>query len=136
MPGFFTFFILSGISTRAWINDLLYLSFLDPLLSKSTGLIPNFYLYSFVFVLAFFTAQWLIPQAIRFAHRFQLVDHPNLRKKHLKSTPILGGVSIFVSVVFALALASFLLYNSSSIDLDFKIAFGLCSAVSLMVFWT
>ena len=81
MPGFFTFFILSGISTRAWINDLLYLSFLDTLLSKSTGLIPNFYLYSFVFVLAFFTAQWLIPQAIRLAHRFQLVDHPNLRKK-------------------------------------------------------
>ena len=135
MTGFFTLFILFGISTRAWINDLLYLSFLDPLLSKSTGVMPNFYLYSFVFVLAFFTAQWLIPQAIRFAHRFQLVDHPNLKKKHLKSTPILGGVSIFVSVVFALALVSFLLYNSPSIDLDFKIVFGLCSAVSLMVFF-
>lgn len=135
MTGIFTFFMLSAISTTAWINDLFYLSLLNPLLSKTTSVTPGLYLYSFVSVLAFFTAQWLIPQAIRFAHRFQLVDHPSLRKTHIKSTPILGGVSIFISVVFALALTSSFLYISSSIDLNFKIVFGLFSAVSLMVFF-
>ena len=137
MTGIFNFFILSTtISTGAWIKDLLYLSFFDPLLSKSTGVIPSLYLYPLVFILAFFTAQWFIPQAIRFAHRFQLVDHPDLRKTHIKSTPILGGVSIFISVVFALALTSSFLYTSfSTLDLNFKIVFGLCSAVSLMMFF-
>ena len=132
MTEIFTLFMLSEFSTRIWINDLL---FSHSIFLKSTSLTPDFYLFFLVFGLAFFTAQWLIPQAIRFAHRFQLVDHPNLRKKHLKSTPILGGVSILISAVFALALVSLLLYNSSGVDLDYKIVFGLCSAVSLMVFF-
>ena len=135
MMGIFTFFIFS-ISTTAWVHDLLCLLSLNPLLSKPTSEIPlGFYLCIFVFILAFFTAQWLIPQAIRFAHRFQLVDHPDQRKQHIKSTPILGGVSIFVSAVFTLSLTSLLLYNYPNIDLDFKIVFGLFSAVSLMVFF-
>jgi len=134
MNGFITFFISLATSVNGF-NDLFHLSFLDPLLSTSTGEMPSFYLCIFVFVLAFFIAQWLIPQAIRFAHRFQLVDHPNFRKKHLKSTPILGGVSIFISVVFTLGLTSLFLYNFPDSDLNFKIVFGLCSAVSLMVFF-
>ena len=135
MTGFITFFISLATSVNGF-NSLFYLSFLDPLLSTSTtGEMPSFYLCIFVFVLAFFIAQWLIPQAIRFAHRFQLVDHPNFRKKHLKSTPILGGVSIFISVVFTLGLTSLFLYNFPDSDLNFKIVFGLCSAVSLMVFF-
>ena len=128
----FTLFMLSEFSTRIWINDLL---FSHPIFLKSTSVTPNIYLFVLVFGIAFFTAQWLIPQAIRFAHRFQLVDHPDLRKKHIKSTPILGGVSVFVSVVFALSLTGLLLYSYPSIDIDFKIVFGLCSAVSLMVFF-
>ena len=134
MTGFITFFIPLVKSING-LNDLFYLSFLDLLLSTSTGEMSGIYLCIFVFALAFFIAQWLIPQAIRFAHRFQLVDHPNFRKKHLKSTPILGGVSIFISVVFSLGLTSLLLYNFPNTDLNFKIIFGLCSAVSLMVFF-
>ena len=135
MTGILTFFMLS-ISTTTWINDLSCLLFLNPLLLKPISEISlGFYLCIFVFILAFFTAQWLIPQAIRFAHRFQLVDHPNLRKTHIKSTPILGGLSIFISAVFALALTSLFLYNSLTVDLNFKIVFGLFSAVSLMVFF-
>ena len=79
MTEIFTLFMLSEFSTRIWINDLL---FSHPIFLKST-ITPNIYLFVLVFGITFFTAQWLIPQAIRFAHRFQLVDHPNLRKKHI-----------------------------------------------------
>tara|TARA_B110000046_G_scaffold55416_1_gene61906 strand:+ start:4784 stop:5980 length:1197 start_codon:yes stop_codon:yes gene_type:complete len=132
MTEIFTFFTLSELSTRIWINDLL---FSNSVFLKSTNLTPTIYLFVLVFGVAFFTAQWLIPQAIRFAHRFQLVDRPSLRKKHINSTPILGGLSVFISVVFAFSFTSLLLYNYPNIDLDFKIVFGLFSAVSLMVFF-
>ena len=57
MTGIFTFFMLSAISTTAWINDLFYLSLLNPLLSKTTSVTPGLYLYSFVSVLAFFVSK-------------------------------------------------------------------------------
>jgi len=135
MIGIFTFFIPSSVSTGAWINDLLYLLLLDPLFPKPSAVTANFYLCLFVFGLAFFSAQWIIPQAIQFAHRFQLMDHPDFRKKHSKSTPILGGISIFVSVIFALAFSSLFLHNYPNTYLSFEVAFGLCSAISLMVFF-
>ena len=125
-------FMFSESGIKIWINDLF---FSHPMSLKLTNLTPNIYLFVLVFGLAFFSAQWLIPQAIRIAYRFQLVDRPNLRKKHIKPTPILGGVSVLVSVVFTLFLTSLLLYNYVSLDLDFKAVFGLCSAVSLMVFF-
>ena len=130
MTEIFTLFTLSELSMIIWINDLL---FSNPIFIKFTNLAPESYLLFLVFGVAFFTAQWLIPQAIRFAHRFQLVDYPNLRKQHIQSTPILGGVSIFVSVVFALSLTSLIIYNYPTID--FKVVFGLFSAISLMVFF-
>lgn len=127
-----TFFTLSEFDTRVWIKDLL---FSHPIFLKpAANLTSTIYLAILVFGVAFFTALWLIPQAIRFAYRFALVDHPNnSRKNHKKSTPILGGLSIFISVVFGFALVSLLL--NSYPDLDFKIIFGLLSAVSLMVFF-
>jgi len=136
MTGIFTFFLLLEINTTACTNDLFDVSLLVTLLSKSTSVLPSLYLCLSVFVFTFFIAQWFIPQSIRFANRFQLMDHPNTRKTHLKPTPILGGVSIFISVIFALALTvSFLFVNSFSIDINFKRIFGLFSAVSLMVFF-
>ena len=132
MTELFTFFTLLGFSTRIWMNDIVvsHLTFLKP-----TNLTSVIYLVILVFGVAFLIAQWLIPQAIRFAHRFQLVDCPNLRKAHINPTPVLGGLSIFTSVVFAFSLTYILLYHSLNIDLDFKIVFGLFSAVSLMVFF-
>ncbi|MDC1355259.1 hypothetical protein N8480_07960 [Flavobacteriaceae bacterium] len=134
MTSFLTLFFSLGFSARTWTNDLFQLPLLEPLMIESKKIL-GLYLCFFVVVLAFFIAQWIIPQAIKFAHRFQLVDHPNFRKEHLTSTPILGGVSIFISVVFTLGLTSLLLYNSPNLELNFKIVFGLCSAVSLMVFF-
>ena len=131
MAELFTFFTLLGFSTRTWMNDIVvsHLTFLKP-----TNLNSVSYLVILVFGVTFFIAQWLIPQAIRFAHRFQLVDRPNLRKAHITPTPVLGGLGIFTSVVFAFSLTYILLYHLN-IDLDFKIVFGLFSAVSLMVFF-
>ena len=119
------------------LNMVYGISFFSPLsfFSEDLASKPGILLCLTVFFTAFIIANWLMPQAIRFAHRFQLVDHPSFRKKHIKSTPILGGVSIFISVVFALILSSLYLYNYPNVELDFKIVFGLCSAVSLMVFF-
>ena len=134
MTSFLTLFFSLGFSARTWTNDLFQLPLLEPLMIESKKML-GLYLCFFVVVLAFFIAQWIIPQAIKFSHHFQLVDHPNFRKEHLISTPILGGVSIFISVVFTLGLTSLLLYNFPNLELNFKIVFGLCSAVSLMVFF-
>lgn len=127
-----TFFIFSEFSTRIWINDLV---FSYPIFLKSISLTSSSYLAILMFGIAFFTALWLIPQMIRFAYRFALVDCPNSRKHHIKSTPVLGGLSIFISVFFAFTFVSLLLNNSPIIDLDFKTVFGLFSAVALMVFF-
>jgi len=133
MTELLTFFTLSEFSTRIWINDLL---FSHPIFLKpTTSLTPTIYVAVLVFGVTFFTALWLIPQAIRFAYRFALVDRPSSRKNHLKSTPILGGLSVLISVVFGFALVSLLLNSYPYIDLDFRIVFGLLSAVSLMVFF-
>lgn len=120
---------------RSLLKDLFNPLLVDFSTVKPQIYIPSFYLYAIVFVFAFLASQWLIPQSIRFAHRFRLVDHPTLRKTHLKPIPILGGVSIFISVVFAFILTILLLNRYPEIELNFQIVFGLFSAVSLMVFF-
>ncbi len=42
------------------------------------------------------------PLARQVAYRFDMVDHPNARKVHVKPTPLLGGVAIYVSFMLAL----------------------------------
>ena len=125
-------FIVNGL-LKDYFNPLALLidySVLQPELSS-----PSLFLYVFVFSLAFGVSQIIIPQSIRFANRFQLVDHPNSRKTHLKSTPILGGVSIFFGVVFTFGLTILSLYNQLELNLNYKLIFGLFSAISLMVFF-
>lgn len=118
---------------KDYFNPLL--SLIDYSIFKLETTTPSLFLYVFVISLAFVVSQLLIPQSIRFANRFQLVDHPNFRKTHLKSTPILGGVSIFFVVVFSFVTTMLFLYNQLEIDLNFKLIFGLFSAVALMVFF-
>jgi hypothetical protein len=118
---------------KDYFNPLL--SLIDYSIFKLETTTPSLFLYVFVISLAFVVSQLLIPQSIRFANRFQLVDHPNFRKTHLKSTPILGGVSIFFVVVFSFGTTMLFLYNQLEIDLNFKLIFGLFSAVALMVFF-
>ena len=42
------------------------------------------------------------PVARRLAHQFGVLDQPNARKVHVKPTPLLGGVAIYVAFVLAL----------------------------------
>ena len=122
------------------VNDFLK-DYFNPLLLqidysilKAEVATPGFFLYVCVFSFAFGISQLLIPQSIHFANRFQLVDHPDSRKTHLKSTPILGGLSIFFGVIFAFGTTILFLNNQLEIDLNYKLIFGLFSAISLMVF--
>lgn len=54
-------------------------------------------------LLATFVAAWLLtPLARRVALRFDIVDHPGVRKVHETATPYLGGAAIFATLVLGL----------------------------------
>jgi UDP-GlcNAc:undecaprenyl-phosphate GlcNAc-1-phosphate transferase len=55
----------------------------------------------FIFLLSFLLALVLTPVARWCARRFALLDVPSLRKIHRESTPLLGGVAIYVSFAVA-----------------------------------
>ena len=40
------------------------------------------------------------------AHRFDLLDHPNYRKVHQSSIPLVGGFAIFIALTIAVFLAT------------------------------
>jgi len=63
--------------------------------------------------LTFFTVSLVLSLAItpairRFALTARAVDHPGGRKTHARSTPLLGGLAIFLSLVIALLLIGFI----------------------------
>ncbi|MFC1887903.1 glycosyltransferase family 4 protein [Candidatus Cloacimonadota bacterium] len=49
-----------------------------------------------VLILSFLFVYTITPFIIRFAKKTNFVDNPNARKVHLKATPLLGGVSVFI----------------------------------------
>jgi len=49
-----------------------------------------------VFILSFLSVYTLTPFVIRFARKTNFIDNPNSRKVHVKATPLLGGVSVFI----------------------------------------
>jgi len=49
-----------------------------------------------VFILAFLSVYTITPFVIRFARKTNFVDNPNSRKVHIKATPLLGGISVFI----------------------------------------
>ncbi|WP_379138563.1 MraY family glycosyltransferase [Paenibacillus sp. sgz500958] len=52
------------------------------------------------FLLAFLLTVLLTPAAMMLANKFDIVDHPNgVLKRHYKSTPYLGGIALFISVI-------------------------------------
>lgn len=67
--------------------------------------------YFFSFTAAFLISFVVSFLVIRFAERFQIVDAPfkKERKIHNKTTPLLGGVAVFVA--FAIMLASLLIFS-------------------------
>lgn len=74
-------------------------------------------------VISFFTyfssAMWtvlLIPLLIFISKKFEILDHPNQRKVHVRYVSRLGGVAIFLSVLITLFLAYFLGKRSFNFD--------------------
>ncbi len=75
--------------------------------------------------LAFLTALTasllLTPLTRRVALKFRLVDQPNGRKRHMMTTPLLGGMAIYIS--FALTVVAGMLFlngTSSMISFGWK----------------
>jgi UDP-GlcNAc:undecaprenyl-phosphate GlcNAc-1-phosphate transferase len=60
------------------------------------------YTSSLVFFGSFLLTYLLIPKIIGIAHYKSLVDHPNDRSSHVTSTPRLGGVAFYITLLIAL----------------------------------
>ncbi len=60
------------------------------------------YLYFITPLIAFLLSMVLIPVFRKLAFRISLVDLPNHRKKHNESVPLIGGISVFLSVNLAM----------------------------------
>lgn len=67
----------------------------------------------FSFFISFFLTSFLIPFCIKLAFKFKIIDNPDGKLKiHEKITPYLGGVAIYVSVLFVLLFKFNFGYNS------------------------
>ncbi|MCA1708759.1 MAG: undecaprenyl/decaprenyl-phosphate alpha-N-acetylglucosaminyl 1-phosphate transferase, partial [Actinobacteria bacterium] len=64
--------------------------------------------YLFVGVVAFVVAFVATPLVCKLATRVGAIDHPNDRKVHALPTPTLGGLAIFLGILVAGGVASFM----------------------------
>ncbi|WP_136805360.1 PilZ domain-containing protein [Desulfosediminicola flagellatus] len=53
-----------------------------------------------VFLVAFFSAIFLLPKLSRIAERVGLLDHPNHRKVHSLPRPLVGGIGMVTATIF------------------------------------
>ena len=65
----------------------------------------------------------ITPVARRMAHQFGVLDQPNARKVHVKPTPLLGGVAIYIAFVLALLFLGDLFYVNQVIGIFFGASF-------------
>jgi UDP-N-acetylmuramyl pentapeptide phosphotransferase/UDP-N-acetylglucosamine-1-phosphate transferase len=59
---------------------------------------------SLSFLTAFVMAMMIMPPLIKFIHRFQLFDHPEIRKEHKTPIPTMGGIASGLGMLGASAL--------------------------------
>ena len=88
-------------------------------------------------VCALLFSQPLFYIGVKFANRHRLLDHPSPRRRHRKPTPIIGGVLIFLTWIFAVLLYSFFHQNWLATNLPSLLPM-ICSLVMLivLVWWT
>ena len=53
-----------------------------------------------VFLVAFFTATFILPKIANIAKRIGLLDQPNARKMHTNPRPLVGGIGMVIAVIF------------------------------------
>ena len=80
-----------------------------------------------VAALSFFVCLFVLPIAMSVSRKVGLVDHPDARKNHLRSTPLVGGICIFIALavgIFAISggLVSLSLFSWVSIVLVVGVA--------------
>jgi UDP-GlcNAc:undecaprenyl-phosphate GlcNAc-1-phosphate transferase len=63
------------------------------------------------YILAFICAVMITPVVILIAKRLKIVDRPAVRKIHNKSTPVTGGIAIFIATAIAVFLTKRLDYT-------------------------
>jgi UDP-GlcNAc:undecaprenyl-phosphate GlcNAc-1-phosphate transferase len=54
-----------------------------------------------IFLCSFFSALFVLPKLIHIGQRIGLLDQPNLRKVHTRPRPLVGGIGIVISTIFA-----------------------------------
>jgi len=72
-----------------------------------------------VFLFSFLVTFILIYILIKYAYKFKLIDHPDHRKIHKVSTPIVGGLGIVISFLFIIIISfyfNFKFINISSFE--------------------
>ena len=70
-------------------------------------MITKSYLFVVTPLLASVLAWVLIPSLRKLANYIGLVDHPNFRKVHAKSVPLVGGIAVFLSANLAILASLF-----------------------------
>lgn len=85
------------------------------------------------FLIALFTTMFFTPMVIRFASRIGIVDRPNERKIHTTPIPRLGGASIYLGFVLAMAFA-ILFAAMFNVHLKLMPIFGLWIAGTIVFF--
>ena len=57
------------------------------------------YEYLSVFIMAWLFVYGLTPLMIRLANKINFVDKPEARKMHLKTVPLMGGISVGIGFI-------------------------------------
>ena len=60
--------------------------------------------WAYILLISFNVSFLLTPLSGRLARRFNILDHPDPRKMHLRATPLLGGVAVYIAFLFSLSL--------------------------------
>ena len=83
--------------------------------------------YSILLLVSCFLASiYLVPKVKRIVYSKRLMDEPNSRSSHSRSTPSLGGIAFFLIFVFGL-------YFNDQFD-DFGVAMSILPGITLMFF--
>lgn len=80
----------------------------------------------FVFLTNYLLIYYALPKLLNIIHYKQLMDHPNSRSSHRKSTPSLGGVTFYFSTIMSLF---FIHYFDQT-----NISFGIITGLTIMFF--
>lgn len=84
----------------------------------------------FISVISFFVTYMVIPPIINLVKKKNLIDEPNNRSSHKESTPTLGGIAFYLSIVISLFFVSFF-YDYSQLSLSIVVGVTILFAIGV-----